>query len=124
METNSQEKKAKVVKASSHGAIRVRKETRKRILADIGKVNKKDYGKKVRVDEYVTLALSLVRPEHIQALQEGSLSNADRLTRDYKTYTAKHGPMSKDEYLGKRLTGEIAASPDVSPDSENNQKAL
>src|SRR5690349_21174494 len=107
METNQTEKKNKQAKPSAHGAIRVRKDTRKRVLAELAKVNKKDFGKKVRVDQFIALAVSLVTPEHIVQLQESSLSNADRLERDFKSYVAKHGPLSKDEYLGKRLRGEI-----------------
>ena len=123
METNSTEKKAKVVKPSAHSAIRVRKETRKRVLADLARANKKDFGKKVRVDELIALAVSLVTPEHIQQLQEGSLSNADRLERDYRAYVAEHGHVSKDVYLGKRLSGEIAAQNASKIDAIENKKS-
>lgn len=106
MDSNTNDKKVKTMKPTAHAALRVRKETRKRVLADLGRVNKKDYGKKVRADDYLSLAVSLIQPEHIQKLQEGSLSNADRLDRDYREYVSKHGFISKDEYLGKRLSGE------------------
>lgn len=118
METNSTKKEIKPAKPSSHGAIRVRKETRKRLLAELARVNKKDFGRKVRVDEFISLAVSLVTPEYIVKLQESSLSNADRLERDYKVFVSKHGHMPKDEYLGKRLTGEISAQNTTVSNSE------
>lgn len=110
METNQTKKEAKTNKPSAHGAIRVRKDTRKRVLAELARVNKKDFGRKVRPDEFIALAVSLVTPEHIVKLQESSLSNADRLEREYRTYVSTHGAISKDEYLGKRLAGEITSN--------------
>ncbi len=109
MENNQTEKKTKSSKLSAHSSLRVRKDTRKRVLTELAKANKKDFGKNVRADEFIALAVSLVTPEHITRLQESSLSNADRLDRDYKAFVSINGPMSKDEYLGKRLSGEIPA---------------
>ena len=117
MENTNVEKKTKTVKPSTFGAIRVRKETRKRVLADLAKVNKKDFGKRVHADEYLSLALGLVTQEHIKQLQSSSLSNGDRLEMAYREYVSKNGQISKDDYLGKRLAGEIAAT--NSPKSES-----
>ena len=110
METNQTKKEAKTNKPSAHGSIRVRKDTRKRVLAELARINKKDFGRKVRPDEFSAVAVGRVTAEHIVKLQESSLSNADRLERDYKAFIAKNGPMPKDEYLGKRLNGEISFS--------------
>lgn len=124
MEPTQNEKKTKSpLKPSNSAALRVKKETRKRVLAEIQKANKKEYGKRIRVDQIVALAMSLIRPEHIQRLQENSLSHADRLDRDYRAYVAKHGPISKDDYLGKRLTGDVATqstSNDVQFEAKNS----
>ena len=109
MEPRSIEKKSKSGVKSAYAVIRVGRETHKRLAADITKVNKKDFGKKVRLDELVALAIGLVEPKHLQQLQEGSLSNQDRLERDYRVYVEKYGSISKDDYLGKRLRGEIDA---------------
>lgn len=110
METNLIEKRPKVSKSTSYTTIHTRKETKKKIAADLGKINKKDFGRTIRADEYLALAVSLITPEHIQRLQDSSLSNSDRLERDYRTYVAQFGHISKDSYLGKRLSGEIKAS--------------
>lgn len=104
---NPVKKETKIAKPVTYSAIRVRKETRKRILTEVARINKKDFGRKVRPDEFIALAISLVTPEHILKLQESSLSNADRFERDYREFVEEHGHMTKDEYLGKRLSGEI-----------------
>lgn len=122
MENQSNEKKVKSVKSSPHSSIRVRKDTRKRVLAELARINKKDFGKKVRTDELISLAVGLVAPEHFRVLQEASLSNADRLERDFRTYVAKHGPISKDEYLGKRLRGEIESEKSSTSSANGTEK--
>ena len=110
MENVIQEKKQKPVsKPSPFCSVRVKKETRKRLLSEIAKANKKDFGRRIHADEIVSVALTLLTATHIKKLQEESLSSMDRLERDYRAYLAKHGPISKDIYLGKRLSGEIPA---------------
>jgi len=107
METQTEKKGKQAPKRVAYAAIRVRKDLKRQIEAHLERVNKKDLGKRVRAEDYLALALSLVTPQHIKELQEASLTNADRLERDFRAYTAKHGPISRDEYLGKRLAGEI-----------------
>lgn len=110
MDNVTQEKKQKpLTKPSPFCSVRVKRETRKRLLSEIAKANKKDFGRRVHADEIVAVALSLLTPEHIKKLQEESLTVMDRLERDYRMHVAKHGPMSKDVYLGKRLSGELPA---------------
>jgi hypothetical protein len=123
MDTQSTEKKAKSAsKPTAHASLRVRRDTRKRVLAELARINKKDFGRKVRTDELIALAISLVTPEHISELQDASLSNADRFEQDYRAFISTHGPITKDAYLGKRLNGEIATSQsNIQPGNE--QKA-
>ncbi|MGK5088159.1 hypothetical protein WDW86_11425 [Bdellovibrionota bacterium FG-2] len=102
------EKKTKALpKRPSYASIRVRRETHRQIESHIEKINKKDLGRRIRAEEFLALALSLITPQHLEQLQEASLTNGDRLERDLRAYTAENGPISRDEYLGKRLTGEI-----------------
>lgn len=107
METKQDSKPAKMKAANASTIpIRVKRETRKKILQELAKANKKDFGRKVRADDLIALALSFVRAEHIEQLQESTLSNADRLDQRYKEFVAKHGHVSKDVFLGKLLSGE------------------
>ncbi len=113
MESSSQEKKSRVIKKSDYSNLRIKRETRKRFLLEMSKINKKDFGKKVHADTLVNVLLGLLKPEHITSLQDASLSNADRLERDYRAYVVKHGPITKDAYLGLRLSGETKSENDA-----------
>ena len=114
METKQEPKTAKInSKDVSTTPIRVKRETRKKILQELVKANKKDFGRNLRADELIALAVTLLQPEHIRQLQEGTLSNGDRLERQFKGFVAKHGTMSKDAFLGKLLAGEIGEAREV-----------
>lgn len=107
----------------STSAIRVKNETRKRILAELAKINKKDFGKKAKVENLIALAVSLIKPEHLKELQESTLTYADRMERDYKAYTAKYGAISKDEFLGKvykAYKAESDTQENLGPNSEKS----
>lgn len=107
MESNSNEKKVKAAKPSGYSSLRVKKDIKKRIMSDLSRINKKDFGRKVHLSEYLDLIMGFLTADHISTLQEGSLSNTDRFERDYRNYVALNGAMPKDEYFGKRLKGEI-----------------
>src|SRR3989338_4637967 len=100
--------KSKVASAPTVG-LRLKRETKKRIQAELAKINKKDFGKKVRCDELIGTALSLLTERHIKELQDGSMTNADRLEIQYRDYIKKHGATSKDDFLGKILLGNGAS---------------
>jgi hypothetical protein len=95
------QKKSKLVRTDN---VRVRRETKKKILTDLAILNKKDFGRKITVDDYVQLAIALVRPEQLERLKEQSLSNRDRMELKYKEYCTAHGKVSKDEYIGILLS--------------------
>jgi hypothetical protein len=111
METTTVTKKEKQVQAkkTNYTAIRVGKATGKLVHQAIEQANKKDFGKRVNADKILARAVAKLTQDDIKELQEGSLSNQDRFERDYAAYCAEHGKVSKDEYLGKRLKGEISA---------------
>ena len=109
MEVNNNENSVKVLpKAPKSSTLRVLKETRRRVLQELAKINKKDYGRKVKFDELLSLALNKVTANDHKALQECSLSNSDRFEKQYKEYATKNGSLSKDEYLGKLMAGELS----------------
>ena len=113
METKQEQKapKSKGVTTSTT-PIRVKRETRKKILQELAKANKKDFGRNLRAEDLIALAITLLQPQHIKQLQEAALSNGDRLEQQYKDYAAKHGSLSKDAFLGKLLAGEIGEQSD------------
>ena len=84
--------------------IRIRKETKKKILSELATINKKELGKSVTPDQYIALAISLLTPDHVEQLKDQSLSNKDRLETQYKKYCSEHGKVTMDEFIGILLT--------------------
>jgi len=98
-------KKAKAKSATvATVSLRVKRDTKRRVLAELAKVNKKDFGKTVKTDALIGLLLSLLNDHHIKVLRDGSMTNADRLELRYRDYVKKHGATSKDEFLGRILS--------------------
>ncbi|MGK5087918.1 hypothetical protein WDW86_10200 [Bdellovibrionota bacterium FG-2] len=85
-------------------SLRVKKETKKRVLSEIASLNKKDYGRVITPDDLVAKAISLLRPEHLEDIKAQALSNKDRLEMRYQEYCAKNGKVSKDEFYGVLLS--------------------
>ena len=108
MENTPVERKTKATtKSSSHSSLRVKKATRKRVMEILARANGKDFGRRIRAEDVIMLAIGRVTSDDITMLQDTSMSRADRLELDYKEYVSKKGAISKDDYLGKRLDGEI-----------------
>lgn len=112
MENNDQKKPVKpATKKLSTAALRVSLEFRKKVLSDLSKLNKKPFGKRIRPEAYLARAVAKLTPEDFNELQQSSLSNQDRMEQSYREYISKNGSISRDEFLGKILTGEIAKTP-------------
>lgn len=105
METKQEVKATKSNPQSLTSPIRVKRETRKRILAELAKLNKKDFGRRIRMDDLISLALSLITSEHRQQLQDASLSNADKMERMFREYAKANPGVSRDQFIGTLLTG-------------------
>lgn len=84
-------------------SLRVKKETKKRILTELANLNKKEFGRPVTPDQYVSLAITLLQPEHLQQLQEQSLTARDRFEQRYLEHCRQNGKISKDEFLATLL---------------------
>lgn len=111
MDTVQIEKKPKTVtKPSAYASIRIRKETRKALLQDMAKLNKKEFGKSIKIDRFIAKARTLMTQEHFRELQNESLSVMDRLKRDHQEYVQKNGAVSFEDYHEKRLNGKLQYS--------------
>ena len=88
-------------------ALRVKRATKKKLATELARINKKEFGRRVRADELIQFALALVDNNHVAELQERSLSNADRLEQRYQDFVKANGPIAKDVFLGKLLAGEL-----------------
>ncbi len=102
MDTTDTKKQIKkpTPKVSTTG-IRVSKEIRKDIARLLETINKKQFGKKIKVAQLIELAIKLINDDHIKELQQTSLTNADKIEMQYRDYVRQNGPISKDEYMGK-----------------------
>lgn len=72
------------------------------------KVNKKDFGRKVRDSELIQLGLGLIDSDHIRNLQESTYTERDRLSLAHLEFQKTHGKISLDQFIGKLLNGEIS----------------
>ena len=106
METTKSETQKSLAKSKlkpSTDSLRVKRETKKRILAELAAMNKKEYGRPISPDQYISMAISLVQPEHLQSLQENSLTAKDRFEQKFKEYCIQKGRVSRDEFLATLL---------------------
>lgn len=100
METSEVKKATKQVgKKSASAAIRVSLETRKKLLAELAKVNKKQSGKRVKMDALLLKLLTKITTADVAELQEASLTGRDRMEQSYRAYCAKFGQITMDEFL-------------------------
>ena len=88
--------------------VRVKKTVKKTINGFLNKVNRKKFGRKVRDEAVIELAVSLLNDSHIKELQEKSLTNKDRLEIKYQEFIKVNGNISKDEFIGYLLSPEIS----------------
>lgn len=72
------------------------------------KANKKTFGRKVRDSEVISLGLSLINMDHIQILQNQTLSEKDRLHMAHEDYQKANGKITIDQFIGKLLKGEVS----------------
>jgi hypothetical protein len=91
---------------SNSATIRVSVETRKRLISELLKINKKQYGKRIKIDALLMILLSKISPQDVSQLQEASLTGRDRLEQSYKAHCAKFGHLTKDEYYALLLKPE------------------
>lgn len=73
----------------SFTSLRVKKGTKDDALKILESINKKDYGRKVSIDDLVTKALENVTKEDIELLQRKSLRNKDRQAIVHQFYCKK-----------------------------------
>jgi len=97
-------------KSDSYSPVRISPATRSILDQLLERANQKELGKRIKSEEIVALSLSLVNDQHIARLQEQSLSNADRLELQFRKYAKENGAISRDEFIGKLLVGEIKSS--------------
>ena len=79
--------------------IRINKATSRILKSFLIKCNRKSYGRRVRADDVLTKALSLLADTHIEEIQRSTYTSQDQLEIEFKKYCSKNGTISKDEFL-------------------------
>jgi len=94
-------------KTAKNSSIRISSNTQKKIDRILSAANKKKFGRKIRADQLLNLALELVTASHIKTLQDQSMRNADRIEFLRQQYIASRGPISRDQFTGFMMTAEV-----------------
>jgi len=87
--------------------LRLKRSTATALQTILAKANKKEGGKRVRAEQAIALGLSLIGPEHIEKLQQSSLSNVDRFEDLYRQYAARNKDLTKDQFMGMLIDGQL-----------------
>ncbi len=116
MKNNNETKNKK--NAESFTSLRVKKGTKDDALKILESINKKDFGRKVSIDDLITKVLENVTKEDIQLLQKKSLRNKDRQAIIHQYYCKKVKKISDDEFIG------LTMSPDYFSFLEDNKPEL
>jgi hypothetical protein len=82
-------------------------ETAKTILSIKERINKKQFGRKIKDAEIISLAIRQVNNDHIRELQEVTYSENDRLLMAHDEYQKVNGKITMDQFIGKLLKGEL-----------------
>jgi hypothetical protein len=103
---------SKVTKTTKKTALKrkslcIHLETEKKLDRILELANKKQFGRKVKPDQLLSLALDLVQEQHIVMLQEQTLTNENRMERLRQKHIKLRGPISKDDFLGFTMTAEF-----------------
>ncbi len=88
-------------------SLRVKKGTKDNALKILETINKKDFGRKVSIDDLVTKALENVTKEDIELLQRKSLRNKDRQAIVHQFYCKKVKKVSEDEFIGITMSSDF-----------------
>ncbi len=90
--------------------IRIHKSTARTLRSIVTKLNRKAHGKKVRPDQVISKALSLLTEVHLAEIEKASYDSKDQFEIEFKKYCQKNGSISKDDFLKKVL---LAALPQI-----------
>lgn len=99
--------KAKTKTAAKCSSVRIKADLKKKAKAILLEANSKKLGRKIKLDDLLEVALGLVAPEHIQQLQERSMTYKNRLEILRRRYIETRGHISEDDFIGFTMTAEF-----------------
>ena len=99
--------KMKSKNPSNFVSIRVKSESKNKAGSILSMANKKRLGRKVKLPELFDLAIGLLTDDHIQLLQEKSMTNEDRKEVLRQKYIERRGTITKDDFTGFMMKPEF-----------------
>lgn len=101
-------------------AIRVRSGTKTKLDKILDAVNSKEYGKRVKSDDVISFAIGLINDAYMHSLRDQSLTNSDRLEILFQQQRKRKKELTKDEFLGLLMTGQISTLNGLSMKCDGN----
>lgn len=87
--------------------IRIHKNTARILKTMLARLNKKSIGKKVRADQVIAKAITLLTDAHLDEIKESTYDSQDRLEIEYRKFCQQNGSISKDAFLKKLLSAAL-----------------
>ena len=90
---------AKAATFSNTAPVRVAKATFRKIKKIVAKCNRKQHGRKVKADDIIAKAISLLDDSHLEEIKALTFSSQDQIEIQFKKHCQTHGNISKDQFL-------------------------
>lgn len=88
--------------------IRVKQLTKNKLLQLLKRANKDRMGRRIKMDDILAYGVDLITDDHLADICNNALSNGDRLELLFKRILKEKSGLTKDEFLGMLLSGEIS----------------
>ena len=102
METKRSKNKSTKPEISSV-SVRIERSLFDKIILDLGNINSKQLGRKVKIGHYLQLAATLVNDSHFEQLKRRSLTSFDWFEVRFKEFKNNNPSATKDQFLGTLL---------------------
>lgn len=104
MKTNEKASEKKSVQPKKKGVLKKLDPEAAKLLQGLkDKANRKSFGRKVKDNEIITLALSQITASHLETLQQQTLTAKDRLQQAFEGFQKSNGKATMDEFIAKLL---------------------
>ena len=79
--------------------------TKRRVVEAVERMNKKERGRKIKIDELIAALLDRLDGQLEKKLQEATLSTMDLIEEEHAKYSTEHGEIPFDQFLRRGFFG-------------------
>lgn len=101
---NQKVTKSKKQSGTKWKSLRVSAEMKANSIAKLKEINAKNYGRNLKLDEMLSLALERLTEADVKLLHDRSLSNSDRQELLRLKYSELYSPVTPEEFIGVTMT--------------------